>query len=391
MEKGTHMRPLSGIRVVEMANVITGPFTGMVLADLGADVVKVEMPGVGDNFRQWAGDDDQFNPPFAAFNRGKRSVAIDVRTADGAERYLRLTATADVVVENFRPGTLDRLGVGYDAVRARNAGVIYCAISGMGTSGPDSGRPTYDAIAQALSGLWSQLTDLDAPEPVGPPMADQLGGFYAAQGVLAALLHRERTGEGQRVDVSMLEAALGFQAIAIAGHTMQGAPADKSSRARRSQTYAFVARDGRPFAIHLSTPDKFWRGLAEVAGRPDLVTDPRFVRKGDRIAHYDELRTELAGVFAQEERQVWLDRLRERDVPAAPINTIGEALEEPQVRHLDVLRTFGDGDEALRLMGSPVRYSGCPPQGGPRPPWVGEHTDEVMREVEQPARATGSN
>jgi crotonobetainyl-CoA:carnitine CoA-transferase CaiB-like acyl-CoA transferase len=379
------MRPLDGIRVVEMANVITGPFTGMVLADLGADVVKVEMPGVGDNFRQWAGDDDQFNPPFAAFNRGKRSVAIDVRTDEGAERYLRLTATADVVVENFRPGTLDRLGVGYDAVRAGNPGVVYCAISGMGVTGPDSGRPTYDAIAQALSGLWSQLTDLDAPEPVGPPMADQLGGLYAAQGVLAALLHRERTGEGQRVDVSMLEAALGFQTIAIAGHTMQGAPADKSSRARRSQTYAFVARDGRPFAIHLSTPDKFWRGLAEVAGRPDLVTDPRFARKGDRIAHYDELRAELAGVFAQGDRQTWLDELRERDVPAAPINTIAEALDEPQVRHLDVLRTFGEGAEALRLMGSPVRYSSCPPQDGLRPPWVGEHTDEVMREVERPA------
>jgi formyl-CoA transferase len=385
------MRPLDGIRVVEMANIITGPFTGMTLADLGADVIKVEMPGVGDNFRQWAGEDGQFNPPFAAFNRGKRSVALDVRTDEGAERYLRLTGTADVVVENFRPGTLDRLGVGYDAVRAGNPRVVYCAISGMGTSGPDSGRPTYDAIAQALSGLWSQLTDLDAPEPVGPPLADQLGGVFAAQGVLAALLHRERTGEGQRVDVSMLEAALGFQAIAISGHTMQGAPADKSSRARRSQTYAFVARDGRPFAIHLSTPDKFWRGLAEAAERPDLVADPRFASKRDRIEHYDELRAELAAVFAKNDRRVWLDRLRERDVPAAPINTIAEALEEPQVRHLDVLRTFGDGDQALRLMGSPVRYSTFPSQGGLRPPWVGEHTDEVMREIEQPAPDLGGS
>jgi formyl-CoA transferase len=383
--------PLEGIRVVEMANVITGPFTGMVLADLGADVVKVEMPGVGDNFRQWSGDDDAFNPPFAAFNRDKRSVAIDVRTEDGAAQYLQLTRTADVVVENFRPGTLDRMGVGYEAVRAGNPQVVYCGISGMGQTGPDSGRPTYDAIAQALSGLWSQLTDLQAPEPVGPPLCDQLGGLYAAQGILAALLHRERTGQGQRVDVSMLEAALGFQAIAVAGHTMQNAVADKSARARRSQTYAFVARDGRPFGIHLSTPDKFWRGLTDAAERPDLVTDPRFVRKGDRIAHYDDLQAELAAVFAQRDRAEWLQRLQDRDVPAAPINTIGEALAEPQVQHLDVLRTFGEGDEALQLIGSPVRYSLAPAQDGLRPPRIGEHTEEILHALDEPVGARGSD
>lgn len=372
---------LDGVRVVEMANVITGPFAGMLLADLGADVVKVEMPGQGDVFRRWAGDPDRFSPPFAAFNRGKRSVTVDVHTDAGVEAYLRLAATCDVVVENFRPGVLDRMGVGYEAVRAVNPTVVYCAISGVGATGPDSHRPTYDAIAQAVSGLWSQFTDLAAPEPVGPPLCDQLGGMFAAQGVLAALLQREKTGEGQRVDISMLGAALAFQAIAVAGYTLQGEVADKIARARRSQTYSFVAGDGLPLAIHLSTPDKFWRGLLDAVERPELAADERFVTKNDRIAHYDELRSLLSAAFRSRPRHEWIARLHERDVPVASLNTVAEALAEPQVQHLGLVREFGEESDALRLVASPLEFSSMPPRRGSRPPYVGEHTDEVFREL----------
>ena len=371
--------PLQGVTVLEMANVITGPFAGMLLSDLGADVTKVEMPGTGDVFRQWAGGEGTVSPPFAAFNRNKRSITIDVKSQTGVDCYLRLAAGVDVVLENFRPGVLDRMGVGYDAVRAVNPEVVYCALSGMGQDGPDAARPTYDAIAQALSGFWSQLTEMSHPEPVGPPICDQLGGLYAAYGVLGALFHRQQTGRGQRLDVSMLGAALGFQSIAIAGHSMQGATADKMSRAKRSQTYALQASDGRPLAIHLSTPDKFWRALAAAIERPDLLDDPRFRTKADRIAHYDVLRAELEQTFRGRTRQEWLDRLHAADVPAAPINTIGEALDEPQVQHQRMVRTFGDGDEALRLVGFPVSYHDTPCEPGRRPPKIGEHTDEVLR------------
>ncbi|MPZ88965.1 MAG: CoA transferase [Nitriliruptorales bacterium] len=373
--------PLEGVTVLEMANVITGPYAGMLLADLGAEVIKVEMPGTGDLFRHWAGDKNQFSPPFAAFNRNKKSVTINVKTTRGVECYLRLAASVDVILENFRPGTLDRMGVGYNAVKEINPRIVYCAISGMGQSGPDSHRPTYDAIAQALSGLWSQLTEMNDPEPVGPPLCDQLGGLYAAYGVLGALLHRAGTGQGQRLDVSMLGAAMGFQTNAVAGYLMQSDVADKFSRAKRSQTYAFVAADRRPFAIHLSTPDKFWRGLADATERPDLLSDPRFKTKTDRIANYEALRAELAGVFETRDRDEWVERLQARDVPAAPINTIAEALDEPQVRHLEMVRTFGQGDEALELVGFPVDYAVTPAEPGDRPPLVGEHTDSVLRSI----------
>lgn len=364
-----------------MANVISGPCAGMLLADLGADVVKVEMPRGGDVFRVWGGDNHVVSPPFAAFNRDKRSITIDVKTEAGVDCFLRLVRTADVVLENFRPGVLDRLGVGYEQIAEVNPSVIYCAISGMGRTGPESHRPTYDAVAQALSGLWSQFTDLDDPEPVGPALCDQLAGMYAAYGVLGALVGRASTGQGQRLDVSMLGAGLSFQSIAVAGWLIGGVGADKSARAHRSQTYSFNDAQGLPFAIHLSTPDKFWRGLATAVERLDLLTDPRFVDKRSRIANYDVLRDELRSVFRTGERADWLARLAAQDVPCAPINTIGEALDEPQVRHLGVVQTFGTGDGAVELAGSPVDFAGHAP--GPRSgvPRIGEHTDELLIEV----------
>src|SRR5215218_9644977 len=211
---------LTGVRIVEMANVISGPYTGMLLADLGADVIRVEMPGSGDVFRLWDGTAGAMRPQFAAYNRGERSITINVRHEGGREAYLRLAATADVVLENFRPGTLDRMGVGYDEVRAENPSVIYCNITGMGLSGPSHDRPTYDAIGQALSGLWSQLTDMQNPEPVGPPLCDQLASLYAVYGVLAALFSREKTGRGQRLEASMLGAGLAFETTPVADYLM---------------------------------------------------------------------------------------------------------------------------------------------------------------------------
>ncbi len=364
-----------------MAHVISGPYAGMLLADLGADVIKVEMPGTGDYFRIWDGKDAAIRPSFAAYNRGKRSVPSNVQPQSGQELYLRLASKVDVVLENFRPGTLERFGVGYEAIREKNPDVIYCSLTGMGPTGPYKHRPTYDAIAQAMSGLWSQLTDMDRPEPVGPAISDQLSGLYAAYGILGALVSRFLGGRGQKLDVSMLGAGLAFQSTSVAERLMLGVIADKLSRAHRSQSYAFVASDGLPFAVHLSTPQKFWQGLAETAGRPELVEDPRFKTKAGRVENYEVLREILAGIFKSRPRAEWLAKLEERDVPSAPIYNVAEALDDPQVQHLGMSETFGEGARAIKLVGFPVAYSGSPCKPDLPVPYVGEHNENIFGEL----------
>lgn len=370
--------PLAGLRVVEMASFISGPYAGMLLADLGAEVVKVELPGSGDPFRQWGDREGAVRPQFAAYNRGKKSVTLDVRTSTGRDLYLRLARAADVVVENFRPGTADEMGIGYDALRAANPRLVYCAISGMGSSGPYRDRPTYDAIAQAMSGLWSVLTDTRDPHPIGPPMADQLTGLYAALGVSAALAARATSGAGQKIDTSMLAAGVAFMTEPLAGYTMTGEIADQHARPRRSQSYAFVAADGKPLAIHLSSPTKFWDGLTDAVGMPELRADPRFRTKTDRIRAYDALHAVLQDAIGRKPRAEWLAVLERHDVPVAPISNVAEVAADPQTAHLGLVRQFGTGDRALRLAGSPWSFGGAAEGAGAPPPRLGEHNAEVF-------------
>ncbi len=366
--------PLAGHRVVEMANFISGPYAAMLLADLGADVVKVELPGTGDPFRAWGEYLGEIRPQFAAYNRGKRSVTIDVRRAEGRDLYRRLARTADVVVENFRPGTADQLGIGDDAVRAENARLVYCAITGMGSSGPYRDRPTYDAIGQAMSGIWSVLTDLHDPAPIGPPLSDMLTGTYAAYGVLAALVARGRTGQGQKIETSMLSASMAFLAEPFANYLLTGEVSDQHSRPRRSQSYAFVAADGLPFAIHLSSPPKFWDALVSAIGRPELKDDARFRTKGDRVRNYAALRATLADTMRTRPRAEWLDVLQKHDVPAAPISNIAEVVADPQTKHLGMVRTFG----SMNLVGFPVAFAESALAPGLPPPDLGAHNEEVF-------------
>jgi formyl-CoA transferase len=376
------MSLLDGVKIVEAANVITGPLAGMLLADLGADVLKVEAP-TGDPFRRWVGESDEVRPAFAAYNRGKRSIGLNLKDEAGRSLFKEIVASADVVIENSRPGVMDKLGVGWSSLREVNPRLVYCYVSGMGTTGPDRDRPTYDAVAQAMSGLWSQFTDLGAPESVGPPMADQLTGMYAAMSILAGLRHRDATGEGIRVEVSMLAACLAFQTGAVADVTIEGKVAGKSSRARNSQSYAFVGSDGRPFTVHLSTPQKFWHALCRTVDMPELADDPRYAVKSGRIAGYDELRDLLAEVFATRSRDVWLAALAANDVPAAPILTVDDAVEHPQVRAVDVIDR--DGGPRLRgLVRSPVQVDGRHCASERPPPLLGEDTGAVLTELGVP-------
>lgn len=367
--------PLSGITVIEVANFIAGPYVAMLLADLGAEVVKLEVPGSGDPFREW-GEDRGASPQFAAFNRNKRSVECDLKSDAGRRLLSQLLAGADVLVENMRPGKMAALGLGYDELHRAHPELVYCSVTGMGPTGPASQQPAYDAIVQARSGLWSLFTNREAPEAIGPALSDQIAGLFGVQGVLAALVYRDRTGAGQRVEVSMLGASTAFLTAPIAEHTMTGTVDGPYTRAHRSQSYAFVARDGLPLAVHLSSPPKFWTGLLTAVGAAHLAADERFKDKSSRVLHYDELRGILAEIFLTKDRAEWLDLLWREDVPAAPIHDVADALRDPQVLHAGLLREFGSGTDAVTLVGCPVTFSASPCLRAEPVPPLGSHNQQ---------------
>ena len=373
--------PLSGVRVLEFGSFISGPYAGMLLADLGAEVIKIEMPGVGDPFRESHPGPLDLPSWFIAYNRGKKSVTCNVSSPAGRDIVSRLVATADVLLENFRPGTLDRYGIGWSTLSEINPRLVYCAVTGMGSTGPYSARPSYDAIGQALSGLWSQFTDLAHPEPLGPPTSDQLTGIFAAYGVLAALVSRGTTGVGQRLETSQMSSGLAFMVSAITNYLVDGEVGDRTTRARFSLSFAFVAGDGLPLAVHLSSPPKFWEGLAGAISRADLIEDPRFRTRNDRMRHYDELRATLQDAFGRRPRAEWLALLQAADVPSAPIHDVPGTLDDPQTKHLGMLRTFGAGARARQLVGFPVEFAATPCEPGLPPPALGEHTNEVLASV----------
>ncbi len=369
---------LDGVVVLEMAQVITGPMAGLLLADLGADVIKIESPSQGDSFRRWdGGSGSSISSSFAAYNRGKRSCAIDTQTDEGKLAYRRLARQADVVIENFRPGVMDRAGIGWSALRVDNPRLVYLSISGMGARGPRRDEPTYDAVAQALSGLWSQFTDLDDPEPVGPPLADQLTGLYGALGVLAALHERTRSGRGRLVETSMFASCLAFQTLGVSSVLLDGEVPGRMSRARSSLSFSFVGADGLAFCVHLSSQQKFWEILCRALGDDGLARDDRFVEKRARSSRYDELRAELQRRFLTRNRDEWLGELARHGVPASPIQRLDEALEDPQFHALGLGVAAAAGGStgvrnAIALDGEYVH--------GTRPvPELGHDTDDVLR------------
>jgi len=369
---------LEGIRIVEVASYVTGPYAAVLLADLGADVLKVEEPEQGDPFRGWG--EGNYSPTFCSLNRNKKSVALNLRTEGGRAALLRLLETADVLIENHRPGVADRLGFGYEAVRSRNPRLVYCSITGFGPTGPYQDRPGYDTIGQAMSGLLSLLTDLEAPAPMGISLADHLTGLYACYGILGALMARGRTGEGQRIETSLLQATVSFVGENAARYFASGHTPRRESRVRLAQVYAFTAGDGRPFVIHLSSPRKFWEGLTEAVGRPEWRDDPRFSTLRERQAHYRELSAELAQAFITAPRAEWLERLSRYDVPCAPLNTLEDVFRDPQVQHLGLrIEIEHPSRGRVELVAPGVTLEKTPAAVRLPPPTLGEHTDEVLR------------
>jgi len=376
------MRILKDIRVVELGTYITGPAAAMHLADLGADVIKVERPGTGDPFRAFKGG--LYSPHYQTYNRNKRSIALD--TADPADMavFRDLIATADVFIQNFRPGVAEKLGVGEADLRKLRPDLIYCAISGFGASGPSRDRPAFDTVAQAASGYLRLLTPPTNPRVIGPAIADAVTGQYAAMACLAALLERATSGKGRRIDISMLEAMAHFNLDSFTHYYSVGEVMGPLSRPVVSQSYTFECADGKWVAIHMSSPPKFWEGMLAATGQQQLAADPRFAERLERIRHQDDLIAILTPVFRTRTRDDWCKRLLDHEVPHAPAYDSDEALEDPQAVHLkiktsapsSVLGTF-------TTVRAPYNFDGQPELGVTAPPVLDEHGAEIRAELQQ--------
>jgi len=373
---------LSGIKVLEQGTFITGPAAGMFLADLGAEVVKIEQPGAGDPFRAFRGG--LYSPHFQTYNRNKRSVTLNPKLPEDAAVFDELVKDADVYIQNFRPGAAERLGAGESRLRALNPRLVYCAISGFGQTGPAAGRPAYDTVAQAASAFLKLLVNPANPRVVGPALADAMTGFYAAYGVLGALVERGRTGRGRAVEVSMLEAMCHFNLDAFTHFFSEGEVMGPFSRPSVSQSYVLECADGLWIALHMSSPEKFWQGLANAIERPRLFADPRFASRESRIAHQEDLIALLGDVFRQQTRAAWCARLEAEDVPHAPMYDTREAMEDPQARHLQlqVSAPHPEGGE-WHTIRSPVSFDGERALDVTAPPMLGADNAAIVEPIRQ--------
>jgi crotonobetainyl-CoA:carnitine CoA-transferase CaiB-like acyl-CoA transferase len=376
------MLPLEHIRVLDMTQVVAGPFATMTLADMGADVIKVEQPAGGHRGMGFAmtGTDGS---GFVALNRNKRSIALDLKDSAGREALYALVARADVFVENYRVGVTGRLGVDWQALRQINPRLVYASISGFGQTGPYSERPGYDLIAQGMSGIMSVTGEPGgAPVKCGLPISDLTAGLICANAVLVALIARERTGEGQHIDTSLFDAALALSVWESSELWSTGrVPKPLGSAHRGSAPYqALRAQDGY-LTVGVNN-EKFWRIFCDLLDRPDLVDDARFATNADRLANLAELVPELETALAGRTVADWLTDLLDAGVPAGPILDYAESLEHPQTRARDMVRILEHPVEGpMRALGIPAKLSATPGALRTAAPLLGEHTEDVLRDA----------
>ena len=376
--------PLAGLTVLDLTRILSGPYCTMQLADMGARVIKVEQPGRGDDTRSWG-------PPFVAgesayflgINRNKESVTLDFKHPAGRALLDRLIATADVLVENFKPGTLDRLGLGQQAVRAARPELIYCSISGFGHDGPRRDQPGYDAVIQAEGGLMSVTGDPDGPPyRVGVAIADLVAGLFAAQGILLALFARQRTGKGQHVDISMLDGVVALLSHHASMHLTAGTVSRRVGN--RHATIApydiFETADGE-FFLAVGNDDQFVR-FCRVAGITDLLADARFATNPDRVIHYPALRDRVAATLRERTRAEWLAQLTAAGVPCGAVRDVPDVLSDPQVLARRMIESVEHATAGtLKVLGVPTKLSGTPGSVRTAPPTLGQHTDQILTEL----------
>lgn len=377
--------PLSGLKVLDVSQVMAGPYCCMLLGDMGADVIKVEPPGIGDQTRRamgfrLSGDD---SGGFLALNRNKRSIEINLKSEAGRAAFYKLVESADILVENNRPGVAKRLKIDYDTLKAINPRLVYASISGFGQTGPWANRPGFDLIAQAMSGVMSVMGHPDAP-PVKSsiPVADLGSGLFAIYGILSAIIGRQTSGQGQYVDASLFESALGLSIWETAEYWGTGRlPTPIGSANRMSAPYQTVRASDRYFVMGAAN-QKLWEGLCDVVGRQDLVANPLYLDNVERLKNRAPLIAELEASFATATADEWVERLLEKGVPAAPIYNYDEALSSPQSQARQMVLNIDHPVEGVvKSLGFPVKLSGTPQQVRHPAPLLGEHTQAILEEI----------
>jgi len=378
---------LKDVTVIECATFVTGPYATALLADLGARVIKIESPPEGDPYRYFA-PDPVFSFNFAHLNRNKESLVLDLKAPQGKEIFFELLKKAGVFVENFRPGTADRLGIGYETLRGLNPKLVYCSISAFGQSGPYADKPGFDTLGQAMSGLLSLLGDAGNPKVMGMALSDYVTGLSSAYGILGALMARDKSGAGCRIETSLLQATLSFIGETAAGYLRTGNVPDRMARVKNAHAFAFVCKDSRPLAIHCSVPEKFWLALLKAAKRMDIAGDERFIHRDARRRNYEALEETLAPTFREKTRDEWLTILEAGDVPAVALNDIAEVLDDPQVKHLGLVEELEHASAGKwQFVRGPVRFENLAQERSTPPPMLGEQSDKVLRELGHTAAA----
>ena len=375
---------LSGIKVLDASRVLSGPFCTMLLGDLGAEVVKVESPGRGDMARRMgplAGGDAAY---FMSINRGKRSVALDIFQPRGQELFKQMARHADVVLENYVPGTMERLGLGYEALKGLNAGLVYASISGFGQDGPYASRPALDIIVQAMGGLMGVTGEPDGP-PLRPgvSLGDSVAGLFAALAIVSALHMRERTGTGQYIDISMLDCQVTLMENALSRYFATGqVPEPLGSRHPAASPFqAFATADGYMVVALLTDEPQPWQRFCDSVGRPELAADSRFSDNESRVANHHLLEPVLARLFAAQPTEHWLERLQAAGVPCAPVNSIDQVVTDPQVVHRGMVAEVPHARLGIwRVANTPFRFTAAAAGPSGPSPSLGEHTEEVLRE-----------
>jgi crotonobetainyl-CoA:carnitine CoA-transferase CaiB-like acyl-CoA transferase len=371
---------LSDVVVIDLSRVLAGPYCTMILGDLGATVIKIEQPGKGDDTRY-------FGPPYIAgesayylgLNRNKYSILLDFSTPQGKERLLNLVRNATVLVENFRPGSLERQGLGYESLRAINPGLIYCSISGYGQTGPYASRPGYDFVAQAESGLMSVTGEIDGdPQRVGSPVGDVSAAMFACMSILAALRVRDRTGKGQYIDISLLETTMSLLSNVSSNYLISGEEAERFGNGHPNIVpyQAFRTNDG--YIVVSCGNDRLYQELCHLLGREDLATDPRFATNPQRVRNRKELVPVLQEEFLQRRTDEWLPKLRAAGIPCGPINTISQIFNDPHIQAREfVWECEHPRAGKIKLSGSPIHLSETPARLYKAPPLLGEDDDEM--------------
>jgi formyl-CoA transferase len=382
------MRPLDNIRILDITRALAGPYCTMMLGDLGADVIKIERPGSGDETRGWGppfvgkpyGPYPGESAYFIAANRNKRSLTVNIQSAEGQEIIRHLAGISDVLVENYRTGDLDKLGLGYPDLHRLHPKLIYCSVSGYGRTGPYAERPGYDAILQAEGGMMSITGSVEGPPSrVGIPIIDITSGMFAATAILSALRARDSTGEGQLVDISLFDSHIALLTNVASNYLVGGKPPRRLGNAHPNLVPydAFPARDGW-FVVGIAN-DKQWGLLCDLIARPDMKTDSRFAANRDRVTNREELGAELNQIFSQRDVDDWLTDLVKAGLPCGRINSIPEVFSHPQAQAREMtLESEHPTAGTVRLPGFPYKFSQTPAEIQRPPPMLGEHTEEVL-------------